>query len=113
MDEDVGYEFMMKKMSSLLYSIFLPRGDIHNKLQNHTIRPRSQDYEELIPRSSKVQSTYFTKGLEDTGGDIEPPPQKKQLIMRISDLECFSDEYLSSFIYNSYVDTFLHDLNWR
>ena len=46
------------------------------------------------------------------GGDIEPPP-KKQLIMRISDLECFSDKYFSSIIYNSYIDTFLHDLNWQ
>ena len=26
-------------------------GDIHNESQNHTIRPRSQDYEEWIPRS--------------------------------------------------------------
>ena len=39
------------------------------------------------------------------GGGILSPP-KKQLIMRISDLKCFSDEYFSSFIYNSYVDTF-------
>ena len=53
--------------------------------------------------------------LEDTGfggngGGYWGPP-KKQLIMRISDLECFLDEYFSSFIFNSYVDTFLHDLN--
>ena len=58
-----------------------------------------------------------TINLEDTGfgemvGDTEASP-KKQLIMRISDLECFSDKYFSSFIYNSYVDTFLDDLNWR
>ncbi len=45
------------------------------------------------------------------GGYWAPP--KKQLIMRISDLECFSDEYFSSFIYNSYVDIFLCDLNRR
>jgi hypothetical protein len=39
------------------------------------------------------------------GGILSPPP-KKQVIMRISDLECFS-EYFSSFIYYSYMDTFL------
>ena len=46
----------------------------------------------------------------EMGGILSPPPQI-QLIMRISDLKCYLDKYFSSFIYNSYVDIFLHDLN--
>ena len=60
-----------------------------------------------------VRPAQEDTGFGEMGGGGYWPPPKKQLIMRISDLECFSDKYFSSIIYNSYIDTFLHDLNWQ
>ena len=59
-----------------------------------------------LPNSRNNSYTYFARKTLDLGvmgGNIEPP--QKQWIRRTSDLACFLEEYFSTFIFYSHVDT--------